>query len=79
MEQTEAKPTISQAHIPRTIKHEVAHELYDCECGKSYLTFAALYLHAKFKHNLKLSNRKTDNNYKVEEKSGKTVYTYFLK
>ena len=79
MEEAEEKPLSSQAHIPRVIKHEMAQELYNCECGKSYLTFAALYLHAKFKHSIKLSNRKTDGNFKVEEKNDKTIYTYYLK
>ena len=30
-------------------------ETYVCECGKKYLSFPALYVHARIKHNLKLS------------------------
>ena len=30
-------------------------ETFLCECGKKYLSFPALYVHARIKHNLKLS------------------------
>lgn len=30
---------------------------YDCECGKRYVSFPAIYLHFQRKHKKKLSNR----------------------
>lgn len=42
-----------------------AEELFICECGKTYLTFSALYLHVKLKHNMRLTNKKNENNHKT--------------
>ena len=46
----------------RKIDHD--RELYECECGKTYWSYSALYVHAMVKHNVKLS---------FSKKSGKVV------
>lgn len=58
---------------------ESAKEVYSCECGKKYLTFSALYLHAKIKHNVRLSTKKSGNNHQVDQEDCKIVKVYFLK
>lgn len=32
-------------------------EIYECQCGKQYLSFPATYLHFRAKHNIKLSTK----------------------
>ncbi len=58
---------------------ESAKEVYSCECGKKYLTFSALYLHAKIKHNVRLSTKKSGNNHETGQDGSKMVKVYFLK
>ena len=67
------------AESSRTRRRSEAQELFNCECGKTYLTFSALYLHAKLKHNKRLTNKKNENNHKTEEINNKKYTTYFLK
>lgn len=31
--------------------------VYQCFCGKKYMSYPALYLHAKIKHNLKINSK----------------------
>lgn len=63
----------------RSRRRSEAQELFNCECGKTYLTFSALYLHAKLKHNKRLTNKKNENNHKTEEINNKKYTTYFLR
>lgn len=56
-----------------------AAEIFNCECGKNYLTFSALYLHVRLKHNQRLTTKKDEVNFKTEEINNKKYTTYFLK
>jgi hypothetical protein len=58
---------------------ESAKEVYSCECGKKYLTFSALYLHAKIKHNVRLSTKKSVKSHQIDLEDCKIVKVYFLK
>jgi|LakMenE01Jun11ns_1017448.scaffolds.fasta_scaffold9542352_1 hypothetical protein len=52
--------------------------IFKCECQRAYLTFSALYLHAKNKHNVRITIKKHRHKCDVEELSGKKIITYYL-
>jgi hypothetical protein len=53
------------AERSRLEKLQTAEEVYLCECGRRYLTFSALYLHAKGKHFIRLTTKKSDSHHKI--------------
>lgn len=50
----------------RRSKRAQIKESFCCQCGKIYLSFSALYLHAKNKHNSKLTTKISDEVCKVD-------------
>ena len=51
---------------------------YDCECGKRYDAFPALYLHFQRKHSKKISTKRETNDYVIEEKNNEVNIKYFF-
>ena len=52
---------------------------FDCECGKRYETFPALYLHFQRRHEQKISTKPEKDAFKVQNNINKTIVTYFIK
>lgn len=40
-------------------------EYFVCECGKKYLSYSALYVHARIKHNVKLTSSSKSDGWKI--------------
>lgn len=71
--------TLNQREIYKQNKLNTVSQVYICECGKNYLTFSALYLHVRNKHQIKLTTKKSPQICSVEQVDGKHRITYFLK
>jgi hypothetical protein len=59
-------------------KINTAQEVYYCECGKNYLSFASLYLHARNKHQVKLTTKISPDVCSIQQMEFATHYTYFI-
>jgi hypothetical protein len=49
----------------KDLKKKICDHLHICQCGKSFLSFPAIYSHAKTKHNFKISSRTNDESKKI--------------
>ena len=64
------RPALNQKEIEKICKLSEAKTVYFCECGKNYLSFAALYLHVRTKHNFKLTSKISPEVCKIVHENG---------
>lgn len=60
----------------RRSKRTDVRESFECQCGKKYLSFSALYLHACKKHGRKLSSKPSSLECDIEVQEGFKKYKY---
>lgn len=60
-------PTIKEAFMLKPTSTVSKKVVYSCECGKKYMSFPALYVHGRIKHNLKLSSNSKMNLWTTKE------------
>ena len=58
---------------------QISRESFFCECGKKYLSYPALYVHARIKHNIKLTSKNNSKAWRMNENAGEKEKTFFLK
>lgn len=56
---SESPEGVNRRELYKKEKLEETSEIFYCQCGKNYLTFSALYLHARNKHNVKLTTKRS--------------------
>lgn len=56
--------------------NECKNLIFECECGKKYVSFPGLYLHFQRKHEQKISTKFNPEECKTMRENGKVIYKY---